>query len=267
MVTGVSDDELNGTGIGKRNRMDLVVKGFAAVLISGAITFYGIHSERQQFKTAEKNRRAQILVETVSSREMAAADMRARMFDTLVRHYFGNMGDDATRVAILEMLGHNFEEDLNLKPLFMRLDEQLAAKGSEQQEALQAAARSIARSQIETIVGAGGEVCRLEISVGETRSSRCIEPITVTLHGLQENGAAVKAGPTDLDEKTITYFDLPLMNYRTLGELKYALVLSGVDLHARKAILDIVRLPITHYSVENRLRVDQMISDLTLQEF
>jgi hypothetical protein len=71
----------------------------------------------------------------------------------------------------------------------------------------------------------------------------------------------------DLDEKIITYFDLPLVNNRTLGELKYALVLSGVDPRAGRAVLGVVRLPTTYYSVENRLRVDQMISDLTIQEF
>lgn len=266
MVTGFNgnDDDDNG---GRRGRLDLIVKGLAAVLISGAITFYGVYSERRQFQIAEKNRRAQILVETVSTREMAAADMRARMFDTLVRHYFGNTGDDANRVTILEMIGHNFEADLNLKPLFTRLDEQLAAKRSEQREILREAARGIAQNQIDKIVGAGGEVCRLELSAGETRSSRCIEPITVTLQRVVGEGVTVKAGPMVLDEKTITYFDLPLVNNRTLGELRYSLVLLDADPEARKAVLAVVRLPTTYYSVENRLRVDQMISDLTVQEF
>jgi hypothetical protein len=179
----------------------------------------------------------------------------------------GSTDDDATRVAILEMIGHNFEDDLNLKPLFMRLDEQLAMKGSAQREALRMAARSIAREEIEKIVGAGGEVCRLELSVGDTRGSECLGPISMTLHRILEDRVAVKAGLMDLDAKTLTYFDMPLVNNRTLGELKYALVLSGADPQAGKAVIDVVRLPTTYYSVENRLRVDQMISDLTVQEF
>ncbi len=252
---------------GGAGRLDLAVKGLAAVLISGAITFYGVHSERRQFEIAEKNRRAQILIDTVSSRETAAADMRARMFDTLVQHYFGNKEDDATRVAILEMIGHNFQDELNLKPLFIRLDELLKAKGSDQREALRTASQSIARSEIEKIVGAGGEVCRLELTQGETRMSKCIDPIPVTLHRVLDDRVAVKASPLDQDEKILTYFDLPMMNHRTLGELKYALVLSATDSKAGTAVLDVVRLPMTYYSVENRLRVDQMISDLTVQEF
>jgi hypothetical protein len=258
----MGDHEFSGTG-----KLNLVVKGLGAVLITGAVTFYGVYSERQQFEIAEKNRRAQILVQTVSTRETAASDMRARMFDTLVQHYFGNPGDDASRVAILEMLGHNFEEDLNLKPLFVRLDAELAAKGSEQRQTLRMAARSVANNELEKIVAAGGKVCQLDFSVGDTHVSKCINPIAVTLLQVQNDRVTVKTGPAPLDEKVLTYFDLPMVNNRTLGELKYALVLSSTDPQAGKAVLDIVQLPTTYYSVENRLRVDQIITDLTVQNY
>jgi len=48
---------------------------------------------------------------------------------------------------------------------------------------------------------------------------------------------------------------------------QYSLVLLDVEPAARTVALAVVRLPTTYYSVENRLRVDQMISDLTVQEF
>lgn len=249
------------------SRWDLLVKGVAALLVSATIAFYGIHSERKQFETAERNRRAQIIVETINSREMAAADMRARMFDTLVQHYFGNRQDEATKVAILEMIGHNFENDLNLKPLFMRLDAELAASGSKHRESLREAAGGIARSEIQQIMGAGGEACTLELTEGAPASGDCIMPIQLTLSEVREDRIIVQVEPGPPQPATITYFDLPMVNNRTLGELRYGLTLSSTDPEEGKAILTAVRLPTSHYDVENQLRVDQMLSDLTLKEF
>lgn len=207
------------------------------------------------------------MVETISSREMAAADMRARMFDTLVQHYFGNRQDDATKVAILEMIGHNFENDLNLKPLFMRLDAELAASGSEHRESLREAAGGIARNEIHQIIGAGGTTCELELSVGEPAMGDCIVPLQLTLSEVLEDRVIVGVEPGPPQPAVITYFDMPLVNNRTMGELRYALTLSSTDPREGKATLLAVRLPTSLYDVENQLRVDQMLSDLTLKEF
>jgi hypothetical protein len=248
-------------------KLDLLVKGLGVVLVSGAITFYGIHSEAKNFETAEANRRAQIIIETISSREKAAADMRAKMFDTLVQNFFEDTRDDAARVAILEMIGNNFEDDINLKPLFLRLDEQLAEKGSKHRLELWQAARSIIRTEVDQIVGSGGAVCELELAVGETKQGECIAPISVTLRQVADSQVMVETGPVETGLSSVTYFDLPLMNNRLLGELRYALILDEAKPQEGRARLRLVRLPPAYYSVDNRLRVDQLISDLTLKKF
>ncbi len=268
--SGVAPPERNNK-LARWYMLDLLVKGLGVILVSSAITFYGIRKDATNFETAERNRRAQILIETISSREQATADMRAKMFDTLVRNFFKDTTDDAARVAILEMIGSNFENDINLKPLFLRLNAELAAKGSKHQSELRDATRNIISTEVEQIVGSGGAVCEIELSVGETKQGACIAPITVTLRKvLDDSRVMVETGPLATGLSSVTYFDLPLMNNRPLGELRYALVLAeakpekGQEGRAR---LQLVRLPPAYYSVDNRLRVDQLISDLTLKKF
>ncbi len=249
------------------SKLDVVVKGLGALLVSAAITFYGVHSEAKQFETAERNRKAQILVQTLSSRETAAADMRAKMFATLVEHYFENRGDEATRVVILEMIGHNFGDHLYLRPLFQRLDARLRAEGSDQRPALRAAARNVIQSELRQVLGSGGEVCQLELSVGQTRTSPCIQPVQLTLREVSEDGALVVAEPGEPLGREVTWFDMPLSNHSTLGELEYALLLSETEPEAGRARFHVVRLPLSHYSPDNRLKMDQLIADLTVEDF
>lgn len=248
-------------------RLDILVKGLGALLVSAAITFYGIHSEARQFETAERNRKAQILVQTLSSRETAAADMRAKMFATLVEHYFEDTADDATRVVILEMIGHNFGDHLYMRPLFRRLDERLRAKGSDQRPALRAAARNVVHTELRQILGSGGEVCPLELSVGESQTSPCIQPVRLTLRAVTEDGAVVVAEPGEPGGMEVSWFEMPLANHNTLGELEYALLLTEASPSEGRARFQVVRLPISRYSPDNRLRMDQLIADLTVEDF
>lgn len=249
------------------DKLDIVVKGVGALLVSAAITFYGVHSEARQFETAERNRKAQILVQTLSGRETAAADMRAKMFATLVEHYFGRPDDEATRIVILEMIGHNFGDHLYLRPLFQRLDARLRATGSEQRPALRQAALNVVRSELRQILGSGGEVCELTLAVGQSASSPCIQPVRLTLREVDEDGALVLAEPGEPRGFRVTWFEMPLAHHNTLGELEYAVLLAETNPEARTADFQVVRLPITHYSPDNRLRMDQLIADLTVEDF
>jgi hypothetical protein len=263
----MSAPEDHGQRTKNRDTLDTVVKGVGALLVSAAITFYGVHSDAKQVEIAERNRKAQVLVQTLSSRETATSDMRAKMFTTLVEHYFENTADDSTRVVILEMIGHNFGDHLYLRPLFQRLDARLRAKGSDQRPALRAAARNIAQSQLRQIVGSGGEVCSLELAVGETRTSPCIQPVKLTLRAVTDDRALVTAEPGDPEDFEVSWFEMPLSNHGMLGELEYTLLLSETAREAGRASFQVVRLPLNQYSPDNRLRMDQLIADLTVEDF
>ena len=61
--------------------------------------------------------------------------------------------------------------------------------------------------------------------------------------------------------------EVPLEDHTPLGELEYAVLLSEVDPGAGRARFQVVRLPINDYSPDNRLRMDQLITDLTVEDF
>lgn len=189
------------------------------------------------------------------------------MFDTLVQHYFLRKGDDATKVSILEMIGYNFQHDLNLSPLFERLDEELLQKGSPERLRLRQAAQEIVRSELNKIAGSGGGVCGVDLALGEPQTAPCAQPLTLTLLSVQEDRAAVSTDVTDKLGFSVTFYTMPLVNNAMLGELKYAVLLVAARPEAGRASVRVVRLPDTYYDTDNRLRVDQMINDLTAQRF
>jgi hypothetical protein len=88
----------------------------------------------------EKNRRAELLVRTMTEREKSDTDIRQSMFQSLLTGYLGSLKDDFVkadeeslrrRIMFLELLTVNFQEFFNAKPLFedvyRRLERNLSA--------------------------------------------------------------------------------------------------------------------------------------------
>lgn len=86
---------------------------------------------------AEHNRKAQLHASILAEREKSDSDVRAKMFETLLRGYFGEKTAEGgiaprdevrgnpeyyeKRIMFLDMVLQNFQENLNAKPLFTRL--------------------------------------------------------------------------------------------------------------------------------------------------
>jgi hypothetical protein len=75
----------------------------------------------------EQNRRAEMLVRTMTEREKSDTDIRQSMFQTLLNSYLGAIKEDFVkadedsfrrRIMFLELLTINFQEFFNTKPLF-----------------------------------------------------------------------------------------------------------------------------------------------------
>ncbi|MFY9268374.1 MAG: hypothetical protein WAO55_01355 [Candidatus Manganitrophaceae bacterium] len=78
----------------------------------------------------EENRKAEMLIKTMSEREKSDTDIRQSMFKSLVDGYFGSLKTDFTsqdeesfrrRIMFLELLTVNFQEFFNAKPLFQEV--------------------------------------------------------------------------------------------------------------------------------------------------
>jgi hypothetical protein len=247
-------------------KADVIIKGMAAILVTGAITFYGIYSEKKQFSIAEKNRKSQIVVQTMGNRESAAADMRAKMFDTLMQYYFKEKEDQITQVKILELIGLNFQDHLHLKPLFEKLDAELPGDSQEKKE-LRKAAKNIINNEIAKIVGSGGRVCELELVVNQEVNVECAGPLRVKLQDVKDDYIMVSLGSSKNNGFNVTYFDMPLVDNTRMGELTYSIILSNIEKKDKKAKIKVVILPQHYYSARNSLLFDAMIGDFLYEDY
>ncbi len=246
-------------------KFDIIIRGASVVLISGAITFYGIYSEQKQFITAERNRKSQILVETMNNREASAADMRAQMFKTLMEHYFKNGNgsgkhDNKTQVSILELIGLNFQDHIYLKPLFENLDSELEGEGDHKaRDMLRRASKNIVRNEVSKIKGSNGEVFNADLSVTSSVTFKSV--VTLTLLKVEEDHIVVSSDRKDSDGFIVTYFDTPFMDNTRLNELTYSVLLLKTDKKNQTAKIKVVFFPENFYSPSDNLHFDRLIGE------
>ena len=257
------------------DKLDVIVKGVAAVLISVAITGYGIYSEnrrsheaeenrKSQTQQAEGNRAAQAVIQALGTRETVSAEMRAKMFDTLIQHYF--KGDERNQLVVLELLAINFQDLFQLRPLFDRLDLVFKRRPEDRKE-LRRIARNVVHRQIDGLVGSGGSACELTIEKDVWSPTRCGLPITVKLLDVDNERIRVSVAPVGDTSRMmgpfeVSYFDMPFTDNSTLFEATYSIVLSDTATEQKKATVQLVIFPRHYYNAQNRLRLDQLIGNV-----
>jgi len=123
VVTAATPDEPRGKDAW--DKFNIIAKGFLAIMIPGLIAGFGIYLESQQREIGERNRQAQAIVELVNSREHAMVNLRSEMFNSLLDKYLTGQ-DFESKIAVLEMIGLNFRDAIQIKPLFEHLDHQLS---------------------------------------------------------------------------------------------------------------------------------------------
>ncbi|KHE91073.1 MAG: hypothetical protein SCABRO_03189 [Candidatus Scalindua brodae] len=219
-----------------------------------------------QIKLQEENRRAQIVVQTLSNRESATADLKAKMFATLIAHYLKEdkaEHDPETQLAILELIGLNFQDNLHFKPLFEMIDIKYKEKAGINAR-LRKISQNIARKEIAKIVGSGGSKCKINLKLKEHKKlidTKCQIPLDIILLDVKEDHIKVATDEKDLEGFEVNYFDMPLVDNSTKGELTYSIILSETDVNSNTAKVKLVILPPAYYGTRNSLKTDQLISD------
>lgn len=77
---------------------------------------------------AQKSRSTQLYAEIISKREVADSELRAKMFETLLKYFFADTSKQKTnreKLTLLRLLALNFHESFDLKPLFESLESEL----------------------------------------------------------------------------------------------------------------------------------------------
>lgn len=291
------------------DKVDIIVKGLSAILVSGFIGFYAVFVQEanrleetarqeanriEETKRQEENRKVQTLIQLINSREESDADLRGRMFDTLLKNFF-NKGDPESQIVALEMIGLNFRNTLQIKPMFNQLDRQLTRDLlenpenqtlSQQRAMLRKAARAIIRDQLTQIdIANDGDVCQLKLNFFTDKVPKFADCFASHAFRLVYTGSdsvriqAYKPPEIDLNLNpqqqvpdqnnmvpqggsfSVTYYDMPMSDYTQLsgGALYYSLVL--LDVKNGEAELAVAVLPPIDYSSRKAYQFDQMVDE------
>lgn len=245
----------------KWDKADILIKGLGVALISGAITIYGIYNNSSRERESELNRKSQLFVQTMSGREASESDLRAKMFQYLMDHYFVKKDPEA-QILFLRLIALNFQEYLSLKPLFEHIDHSFS--DSSHKVEVRKLAREIVNRQISELEGSGGEVLRppwLE----EGKPVSC-GPLELTVLEVNEDKIRLRTLPEDENGFEVSFYDMPYTDNSVVNAMRYSIVLSAVKPAENKAGVKIVFFPENYVSPRDRPRMDRLIADLLNSE-
>ena len=244
------------------DKLDIVVKGFLGVVVTGIVTAFGFYLNHQQnainvenSKIEEDNRQARTLVQLVNSRETAMVQLRSEMFKSLLDKYL--TGEDLeSKIAVLEMIGLNFRDAIQIKPLFEHLDQQLprspdnhaakkiAGRGTAETSAhfetasgatapaprtkLRNAAGRVIKDQLDQVrMTEDGAVCEMTLIEREDATLvPCLANLKLLLSEVNDRGIRIRpeSGSANFHMEArltkegffVSYFDMPMVDFTSM---------------------------------------------------
>jgi hypothetical protein len=247
-------------GEGTWRAIDAVTKLLGAGIITAAVTWYGMKAEDSRQKiadTEEKSRREMAAaterfnayIELSNKQKELDANLRMRMLETLMNHYFlkervtGSPESVREKILLLRLMALNFQDvPLILAPLYEQLDGQLA--DGDVREAVRDIAREVARRQAFRLTFKGGfDFGPKKFKAGEAIRFTNL-PFEVKVHQVVEGRVTVSLILEDqtIGPFAITYFDMPITDNVKLGDLRVALVLLS-SRPQQEAVVRLIAFP------------------------
>ncbi len=265
--------------------------GLFSALAVASIGLVGSQALSRQ-QTLETN--ARLYTELMSKREEAESSLRKDMFVSIIGTFLTPTSHSLeAKLLQIELLAYNFHESLNLKPLFVHLQREIAQsrdpEKDQYEKRLHKVAREITRKQLLILEGAGTKYDRaipltaLRASQGKPLS---LEEMTGALgdHGARKfkvmvlgedpkakeikirltivapNAARDGAGTTEA-EFSIGYFDFPMIdNTRLSRDERFAIVLS--DFEEENAEITAVHFPGAYASLKEKPYLHEVAQSL-----
>lgn len=251
------------------------------LLVTGGIQWYGMRNEQAARDRSESTQQAQVAIQLANARERALSDLRAQMFNALLQNYF-KQATERERIAILELIGLNFRDAVQIKPMFELLDAQLrtrkgAADTAPLRRELRRAVRLITQDQLNQIRQAReGAVCRMTLRVGRPDTPECFPRLTIRLEAVDQSRIQVRTNSlggallaeTDLeagDRFEVTYFDMPMVDYTAVVSSGpepwlYSVVLLEANPAKKTAEVALALLPVSAVGAQHRYAFDELLA-------
>lgn len=155
--------------------IDIVGKSIFAITIPTILTVWSIHNQSLQAAIAKEDRKAEVLVEALSSQDLQRTTIKKDMFQQLTEDFFAEGQKIDRQIVILELLSLNFSNrQFKLSPLFVYLRDEIkrsnGLKEKEKEEYLEKLNRvveDLKAEEVSQILGTGGITCRFSMSIGE----------------------------------------------------------------------------------------------------
>jgi hypothetical protein len=280
------------------DKVTVVLHPLGGLLTALAVTVVGVKGSQVLDRRQAADTNARLYSELMSRREESEISLRKDMFVSILQPLLQpRPGDLDTRVLNLELLAVNFNDSLNLKPLFLDLQRRLAATKPPDRDAymdrVNRVAREITAKQIFALEGHGQSFRRTLILEEFDKTGRFGVPLDgasiniegrrcdVSLRVLDVDRSQqqlrvrleVKAaeGAADLTDTRavfdVGYFDFPMIdNTRLANGLRCAVTLSAFSDEA--ADLAVICFPGEYAGLKDRPYYDEVIQRLqqTAQE-
>lgn len=255
-------------------------------LIAGVLLPYLFHVN------SEKNRSNQLYADIVSKREVADSELRAKMFENLIKSFFGDSskkGSDNERINLLRLLAFNFHESFNLKPLFEALESEMKDKNS-RSRVRKIAKEIVGRQEAQLSQIEEGRVYKEKVMKGKEKGIMIPpeeEPaykghrlgIEVTEIGKNDDyvrlhvwdtpdNSAVNINVGDIAdiEFDLTYYDMPFVdNTKLFNATRFSITLNEIitDKRGDKIVdIKVIFFPETYMSGRDRPYLQEMLGQL-----
>ncbi len=273
------------------DKVTIVLHPMGGLLTAIAVTFVGMKGSQVLDRRQSNDTNARLYSELMSRREEAESSLRKDMFVSIISSFLQPSKEDLDgKVLNLELLAYNFNDSLNLKPLFLDLQRRLRKskdpEADDQRQRIIRVAKETTAKQLFSLLGqgksftrsldfnelkeAGGAGIQLEPETITVRKSTCEVRVRV-LKQVEQDQVLVRlevrfpGSPIELPDTRATfnvgYFDFPVIdNTRLANGLRCAVTLTNSSPDA--ADLTTVCFPGEFASLKDRPYYDEVIQKL-----
>ena len=264
----------------------------ATLAVPVALGYVSVTYERAQTERQANDARLRLYTELLSKREEADTGVRKGIFDKVLETYLKPGAQDlGAKLVALELLALNFNESLDLSPLFWQLAQQIESEPMARRAALakqlQRIARDVKERQIALLEAVGtkrdasleldelataGPLIDADLSFPDpdpfAPAGRLMKrhfKVEVAEHDPANRRASVRVSS---DESQWAFwvdtFDFPLVNFTRISKSeRFAVALKRYD--PPSAQLTFVYFPSSRSGVKDRPFIDEVISNLVHQ--
>jgi len=273
------------------DKVTIVLHPMGGLLTAIAVTFVGMKGSQVLDRRQSVDTNARLYSELMSRREEAESSLRKDMFVSIISSFLQpNREDLDGKVLNLELLAYNFNDSLNLKPLFLDLQRRIQKSSDPDRRdyllRINRVARETTSKQLFSLLGQGKSFTR-SVDFGElatTGGGILLDPETMTVRktACQISLRVLKQDPAQQSVKVrlevkypgvrpelpdtravfdVGFFDFPVIdNTRLANGLRCAVTLTNLSPDA--ADLTTVCFPGEYASLKDRPYYDEVIQKL-----